>query len=230
MTHRYFLVEVPREEGAPYALAKELSPSDDDYDRWLYDRAMAGGWIDDWPVSEYFLEPFDDDHHLIDGGFTDFQPAMGSLRMCSAQMRRVLDEMAAPIDVVQWLPAWVTGAQGDHRQYWVLHFPTRLDVVCYDPTEHPSGTMGPIIFRDRVGDRQVFASPDGRRHNFAVTDPVRRALLDAGCQHLEFTEISRVYDTAPPDLPPPGTPPNWQANRFVPLPHTMDWGPDGVPR
>lgn len=230
MTHGYFRVELPDVDRPPFALAKLRTARHDDYRHWLHDRALEGGSIDNWTEPEYFLEPFNADHHLLDGGFTDFQPEIHSLLMCSERMRRVLDQLASPVDVLQWLPAWVTGANGERRRYWVLHFPTRLDVVCYDPTQHPSGTMIPIVFLDRVGNRQVFASSNGSQHHFVVTDPVRQALLDAGCQHLDFVEISRVFDTAPADLPPPGTPPNWQANRFVPLPHTMDWGPDGVPR
>src|SRR5258708_26799635 len=91
-------------------LAVAQAPDDVD----LGNRLLAGGEVTDWKVLNFVLD---------EGVQVDYLANSFAFRLCSQKLRDVIDGNSAKEDVVQWLPAVVTGVDGVEMVHWVLHFP-----------------------------------------------------------------------------------------------------------
>src|SRR5919106_6663081 len=146
--------------------------------RPLRQKDRTGGKVESWEEWEYRLK---------DGGFADYQNDTGGFRLCSERLRAVLDALASPKDVLQWLPVWVTAESGERRRYWILHFPEQPDLLDWSQTE----MLGPVIGRAALDSRKteghkIMPSPDGRRRLFVVLESVRAVLQEQGLTGMEF--------------------------------------------
>ena len=144
----------------------------------LLSRYQAGGRIERWEEWEFQLEQ---------GDFADYQSDIMGFRICSDSLRQILDAVAGPQDVIQWLPVWVTHEAGDRRRYWVLHFPEPPDLLDLARTER----SGPSIVRAALDSRkaemhEVMPSPDGSSYCFVISSRVRATLEKARCTGMLF--------------------------------------------
>lgn len=165
----------------------------DIYDEFFFRK--EDGPITDWSEQRYELRAVEEGTKLPEAGFGDYQPEVRGLRLCSERLREALSSNKAASDLLQWLPVLVRGQNDEERRYWVLHFLAVKDILCYDRSMYEGGVAVPIIYLDKIGDHEVFASPDGNPLPFVVSERVRDALVNAGCRGLEFRKVKTVQES-----------------------------------
>lgn len=142
---------------------------------------MFGGLIEEWPERRY----------RIDGEFADLQPEIRALKLCSPELRRVLDSHRSPADSLQWLPATVESMSGEQRPYWVLHFPEFPDVLdveksTFEEYEGERFYDSAVLDLRKAARHSVMPSPERFATAFMIAEPVMRALVEAGLSGLTF--------------------------------------------
>lgn len=130
----------------------------------------------------------------VDGAPTDYLANELGIRLCSSRLRDVIERGRAGADELQWLDAVVRDDRGSKIGYYVLHFPSVLDVL--DPGEtlfasDGSTVVRPAISLARAGAHAVFSYS---RFGVAivVAAEVRRAIVAAGCTGVYFGNIRQV--------------------------------------
>src|SRR5260370_24260776 len=91
-------------------LAVAQAPDDVD----LGNRLLEGGEVTDWRVLTFVLD---------EGVQVDYLANTFAFRLCSQKLREVIDGNCTRQDVVQWLPAVVTGLDRVGAPRCGLHFP-----------------------------------------------------------------------------------------------------------
>jgi hypothetical protein len=95
-------------------------------------------------------------------GFYDYQTNTHGFRLCSQQLRDILENNKSPDDKIQWLEATITW-NNETRPYYVLHFYKNADVFNY---EH-SGWDGKffnkniVYAKEKIQNHNVFSIPEG---------------------------------------------------------------------
>ena len=104
------------------------------------------GLVEHWSAPRYRLGP---------AALTDWLWAVDAIRLVSSRVRDILETHRDPADDIQWLPVEVETDSGDLHPYWMIHFPTHLDVLLKEKTVLGSSGL-PI--------RQVLSSEKLRTH------------------------------------------------------------------
>lgn len=66
---------------------------------------------------------------LKHGKFADYLANNMGVRLCSTEMRNVINENRTSNDKIQWLDVNVTDCEGGPKGYWILHFPRNYPIV-----------------------------------------------------------------------------------------------------
>jgi len=157
-------------------LAVAQAPEDVD----LGNRLLEEGEVTDWKVLNFVLD---------EGVQVDYLANSFAFRLCSQKLRDVIDGNSAKEDVVQWLPAVVTGVDGVEMVHWVLHFPDPPEVLNVSKTL----MAGPVIVKAcldaaLVAGHQVFGFPN-ESVRLIVAGDVRRAIERTGCTGMAFSRV-----------------------------------------
>lgn len=136
-------------------------------------RMLDGEPVEDWTTARYVLDR---------GGFGDYPRELRGYRLCSEQLRAVLDEHAGADDRLQWLDATVKSADGEERPYWVLNILRPAAATAVAGLEEFDWQ----ILRERAADGslapyRVLPGPGFGLPDFVVADEVRAAILESGC-------------------------------------------------
>jgi hypothetical protein len=119
------------------------------------------------------------DLELRGGDYPDYQPSILGCRMCSSELRAILDEHAAPSDELQWLPVRVSNGN-ETRPYFILHFPNPPDVLDKTKTIFADRfVVKPVLSLDLVSDHRVFAYPECDCLPLFISEDVKRAIEGA---------------------------------------------------
>ena len=168
-------------EAPSLAIAEETQQSAE-----LREKLIGGGWVENW-------EPLE---HQISGGFSDYLTQADGFRLCSEKLREVLENVKREEDALQWLEAPVVRGP-DERQYWILHFPVRPDVLAASSVLHDNPEAGltivvrAVIDSNKAASHAVMPSPGRHVMTFTVSESAKRAIESAGCVGITFRE-SRV--------------------------------------
>jgi len=121
------------------------------------------------------------------GVLVDYQPSFLAAPLCSARMRRIVDENKGPRDVIEWLAVTVNG-----EPYWVPNFPERDPILDEKKTLAFHGTVAKAVLRrEALTDRHFFSYPGGSQ--MAVTVSKRmKDLLEKSCTNVEFSKVEVV--------------------------------------
>lgn len=123
---------------------------------------------------------------LVDGAFPDYLASDLGCRICSDRMRNILDSLALPADVLQWLPIQVVS--GDViRSYWVLHFPEPVEALGKRTIWQGDFVVKPVLSVTRLNGHAVLTYPGAEGVGFVVNAEVKGALESASCTGFECT-------------------------------------------
>ena len=130
------------------------------------------------------------DFVLRDGVFTDYQWNNLGWHMCSEKLEQVLAECAGPNDVIQWLPVTIRNADGERRNYSVLHIPIASDVLSTTQTIMSGDiVVKPVLDRSKIHGHSIFTfSNDGVK--VYIDEPTRKQILAAAVTGLDFLRVS----------------------------------------
>ena len=157
-------------------LAVARAPDDPD----LGDRLLGGGEVTDWKVLHFVMD---------EGVQVDYVANSFACRLCSEKLRAVLNGNCGKNDVMQWLPAVVTGRDGVEVPHWVLHFPEAPEVLDLSKTV----MAGPVIVKacldaGLVAGHQVFGFPN-ESLRMVVAGAVRDTIERTGCTGMTFSRV-----------------------------------------
>lgn len=115
-------------------------------------------------------------------------------QLYSEKLRAAIDMAAGPRDVIQWLPAWVTDAEGGRRRYWGLHFPEPPEAIIDTKLSvyggAPGVVMKGVLDLAKLDGRHVTVSPEGGGgFDFLVSARARDVIRAAGCEGLVFARF-----------------------------------------
>jgi hypothetical protein len=127
------------------------------------------------------------------GRFCDYLASDLGVRLCSPLVRNILDESATPADDLQWLPAEVASSQGSPRSYFILHFPSQLDVIDRSKSLMAGDVVvRPLLRAERFVGHSVFTYQGGGGITLYLRGDVERRLKAAGCTGLQFSGVLRA--------------------------------------
>jgi len=137
---------------------------------------------------EWVATPF-----VLNGGpFADYQANNLGWPLCSKKLKTVIEGHASPIDSFQWLEARVIAVnEEDVRDYYILHFPERPDVLDKQRTLFAGDSdfvVRPYFSEQAIGTRRVFSYPG--RSTIIVSSEVRDAVLAANCTGIDFYKVA----------------------------------------
>jgi hypothetical protein len=113
---------------------------------------------------------------LVAGEFVDYLANDLGCRLCSDELRRVLDASASPLDCLQWLPVAVRRGK-EQRSYFILHFPHPADVLDRNMSMFAGDfAVKPVLSRAAAEGHKVFSFTKGGDLLFFVHDSVRNAI------------------------------------------------------
>jgi hypothetical protein len=140
-------------------------------------RLIPLGVLTDWAPIQF----------TVDRDPTDYLPNNFAIELCSARLREVVEAARSDIDELQWLEASVTTDREATLPYFVLHFPTKPDVLDRDRTTYSYGdqVIRPVVSLERVGRRQIF-SYSRYGGGPIISAAMRRAIESPGCTGLDF--------------------------------------------
>jgi len=146
--------------------------------------APTRGEIRDWKL--VVLE-------LRDGDYPDYLASNYCMRICSEQMRAVLDAHATNNDHLQWLDVIVKRGE-EERKYYHLHFPAPPNVLDRERTIYAGDedfVIQPVLSRDAVTGHNVFTYP-ASTVALIVTDPVRADIKRKALTGMEIMKMPIV--------------------------------------
>ncbi|HEY3358695.1 MAG TPA: hypothetical protein VGQ83_35940 [Polyangia bacterium] len=122
------------------------------------------------------------------GEESDYLASNLAFRICSARMRAILEELATPADVLQWLPVHVANSRAELREYHVLHFPAPPDVIDRDRSiiMDDDVIVKVLLCAESAARHAVFSYPGGGSTTFLVNGEVKKRLQKAGCTGIQF--------------------------------------------
>lgn len=93
-------------------------------------------------------------------GFFDYQACVHRFRLCSQQLKDILDNGKGSDDKIQWLEATVTW-NGETRPYYVLHFHEDVDVVDLELSDWQGNRFGkePVFVERKLVNHNVLSIP-----------------------------------------------------------------------
>ena len=125
---------------------------------------------------------------LRDGTFADYLASNLGCRLCSERLRSILHDHASPLDQIQWLNVEVFRGT-EKRTYAILHFPSPPDVLNMTMSIVAGDfVVKPVLSKQAVEGHDVFSFPNGGELPLFVSEPVKRAIVAAGCTGLELSQ------------------------------------------
>lgn len=122
---------------------------------------------------------------------TDYLANDMGLRLCSQELRSIVERQSSGHDQQQWLPVTVT-ADGELFRFFSLHFPEPPDVL--DQTETIfSGSdfvVKPVLSRSGCAAHRVFCYPKNEGHALFVSDSVKNEIQKRSLTGMEFQRAS----------------------------------------
>jgi hypothetical protein len=92
--------------------------------------------------------------------FYDYQASTHSLRLCSQQLKDILESNKSVDDNLQWLDVTITW-NGETRPYYVLHFPENIDVLDDELSAWDGMTpnKSAVYVREKIANHNIFSIP-----------------------------------------------------------------------
>jgi len=124
--------------------------------------------------------------------FGDGQPNLDHELLFSERVKTIIDQLASPDDAIQWLPAFVEGADGSKHQYFILHIANCPDLINWPEShwryiDNQRDVIVPIFRGEALNDHQVFTYCHGVW--LFVSEYIKCALQAAKCTGVELKEI-----------------------------------------
>ncbi len=128
---------------------------------------------------------------LRDGTFADYLANDSGLRLCSKQLKDILELGRSQKDLVQWFEVIVAEPCGEQRNYYALHFPETYPVVNRSASlMHEDIVVKPVLDANAVCDRHLFCLPGGRRTFCSAK--IKSAIEAAGLTGMSLSEVKVV--------------------------------------
>ena len=122
-----------------------------------------------------------------DGGFTDYQNNTLALRLCSKKLYTLFEEMMSDNDKIQWLDASVK-LGGEERAYYILHFPSRPDVIDKNRSmfnRRTGSIIKPVLSAEACKEYNVFTHAYSHTSLY-IRDTIKSAIEKEGLTGMEF--------------------------------------------
>jgi hypothetical protein len=138
------------------------------------------GLVPDWKTL-YF--------DFYDGIYGDYISSDAGLRLCSKQLRDILQTEASPDDKLQWLEV-VLRKGSEEQTFYALHFSERHPILDTEHTEYvpkSNSVIKPAFSKKLCHNFNIFDYP--RKYSgteFFIRDHVKKAIEAAKCTGMEF--------------------------------------------
>lgn len=125
------------------------------------------------------------------GRLADYADNNSGCRLCSSRMRRIVESLRGPADVVQWLPVRFEGVEND--EYFILHFPSPPDVVHRERSRMAGGEVIKASFRAEclVG-HTVFSYLGGGAPMLYVREDLKHKMESSALSGMEFRAVDVI--------------------------------------
>lgn len=126
---------------------------------------------------------------LRDGIRSDFLANDIGCRLCSEDLKHILQKHSSPNDSLQWLPVCVCDGGVDYR-YWILHLPNQPDVLQKDATIFAGKyVVKAVLAESLVNGHHVFAYPQAGELAIFVSSEVKNAVEASRLTGMEYSKI-----------------------------------------
>ena len=125
------------------------------------------------------------------GEVTDYLANDMGLRLCSQQLRSVVETQRSGRDQQQWLPVTVT-AEGETFPFFAFHFPEPPNVLDQTETLFSGGEFDvkPVLAKAACAAHRVFCYPKNEGHALFVSDSVKNEIQKRSLTGMEFQRAS----------------------------------------
>jgi hypothetical protein len=123
----------------------------------------------------------------LDAEPVDYQPNFLVWPLCSAKLRRILDDLKSPRDSVEWIPVELS-VPGRRLQYFRFKSQPLPELLHPDTLMASDTVVKPVLDLDRIKPHKVFVFEEDTT-NIVVDQTVRDAITKAKCTGMIFMNV-----------------------------------------
>jgi hypothetical protein len=175
MNSKLYAMSFPEEDEdyEPFGVAY-INPTDSDVSL-----PENGQQVHKWKVINFDLRM---------GGFADYLANDLGGRLCSEQLKNIIEANKSLNDSIAWLEAEVANAT-DRRTYWFLYFPINADVLNHKMTKFVGSLIiKPAFDQSRTQKYNIFGLPEVKGYDIFVSSTMKTAIESAHLTGLSFSE------------------------------------------
>jgi hypothetical protein len=175
MNEYFWLTFLPENKYDPYGIAYAPKGTDQ------FIVPFSGNEVKEWKEIEF---------ELRDGIFADYLANNKGIRLCSEDLRKIIDVNLSEQDKIQWLPISIKDVKiNEVRNYFILHFPVNLDAVNEKESliNKANGMIiKPVLSKEKVNDFNIFTLPNSVGITTFISKNMKNAILKEDITGLDF--------------------------------------------
>ena len=124
---------------------------------------------------------------ITEGEFADYLANDLGVRLCSENLKNLLQKHATHYDKIQWLPVEVEKDE-EIRIYSILHFPKSPDILNHNNSIYAGDfVVKPVFLKEAISRNNVFSYLKAGNLKLFISEPVKLAIEDERCTGMEIS-------------------------------------------